>query len=552
MSKSKIVSEIDASDFEVLTPGGYQDLKSVMMTEEYDVWRIEFHDDSFIECADDHILILKGWIECFAKNLQIGDRVLSKYGHSIVTAVKKTERKENMYDIEIDSDDHLYFSNDLISHNTTTAAAYFLYEVVFSRDKPFAILANKFETAKEILDRFKLMFEYLPVYIKPGVVEWNKSSIEFSNGCKIFVSATSSSSIRGRSISTLYLDEFAHIDDAEEFFTSTFPVISSGKNTKVIITSTPNGLNLFYRLWSDAENKRNAFNPIKFTWRDHPDRDEKWHKEMLEIMSPEDFDVEFNGEFYGSSNTLLSPATLKRLVFQNPIEDKSNEVFKVYDEPIDGNSYVVTVDTAEGIGKDYTVISVFDVSSQPFRQAACYRSNTIPIASVSEILMKICKSYNEAFLIVETNSVGKSVADAMYYEHEYENMLISKIEDGEATVSFRMDYIGLRQTSKTKRIGCANLKKLIENDILLIQDFETIQELSNFIKKNNSYQADKKKTDDIVMTLVMFAWLTDQPFFEELTNENIRSEILRQINYDDAMLPIFFDNGNYSDDETCF
>lgn len=691
----KIIEEHSASRYEILTPTGYRPLKSVMKTVEYSAWVVEFEDGLEIRCADEHKLILHSGEEIFVRDMLPGDKIRSVNGFSRVKKITDTGSQENMFDIEIDSDYHLYFTNDLVSHNTTTAAAYFLYEVIFNRDMQFAILANKFDTAKEILDRFKMMFEYLPVYIKPGVVEWNKSSVEFSNGCKIFASATSSSSIRGRSLNcvvgctevviqdengtvrtetmeSLYssenivsdefryssrrnkvlsedsvfrnfqgmkrelvdniielyfddntflyltpeheifkdgsyveakylkvgdyvhstagkktiiykevkkdkqqfvydfvnieetnnffandtlihqcvlLDEFAHIDNADEFFASTFPVISSGKNTKVIITSTPNGMNLFYKIWTDAINKKNTFAPIKFGWEAHPKRDEAWHQEMLAIMSPEQFDVEFNAEFYGSTNTLLSPTVLRRLTFSDPLENLSNAVFKVYEEPTEGNSYIITVDTAEGIGKDYTVATIFDITNQPFRQVAVYRSNTISISSVSEILMKLCKSYNEAYLIIETNGVGKSVADAMYYEYEYENMLISKIDDGEAKVSFKMDYIGLRQTMKTKRIGCATLKTLIENNILLIQDFETVQELSNFIKKGNTYQADKKKTDDIVMTLVMFAWLTDQPFFEELTNENIRSEIRGQINHEDSMLPFFFDDGHSEEDE---
>jgi hypothetical protein len=406
---------------------------------------------------------------------------------------------------------------------TTTVAAYLLYEAIFKKNVRIAVLANKGDTAREILDRIKKMFEELPWFLKPGVYEWNKGSIELSNGSKIISAATSSSSIRGQSMNIIYLDELAFIQNDVEFFASTYPVITSGKTTKVIITSTPNGMNLFYKLWVDAEAGRNSFVPRKYVWWHHPERDEKWKEETLKNISQKQFAQEYECEFFGSADTLISGSKLQQLSFKEPI--RSDHVFNMYAEPEEGKSYVATIDVSEGIGKDYSVINVFDISSQPYKQVAIYRNNIIPPLMLVDVAHKILRMYNDAYCIVETNSVGKIVADSLYFDLEYENMLVTRSKSGENIISSTGEVIGLRQTKRTKAIGCSALKTMIESDTLLISDFMTVQELSTFIKKHNTYQAEEGKTDDIVMTLVMFCWFTTQPYFEELTDVNIRNII---------------------------
>jgi hypothetical protein len=439
------------------------------------------------------------------------------------------------------------FSINLLARQmgkTTTVAAYLLYEAIFNKNMRIAVLANKGDTAREILDRIKKMFEELPWFLKPGVQEWNKGSIELSNGSKIISAATSSSSIRGQSMNIIYLDELAFIQNDVEFFTSTYPVISAGKTTKVIITSTPNGMNLFYKLWSDAESGRNSFVPNKFLWWHHPERDETWKDETLKNISQKQFAQEFDCEFFGSSDTLISGSKLQQLAFVDPI--RSDRIFNVYAEPEADKTYVATIDVAEGVGKDYSVINVFDISTQPYKQVAIYRNNIIPPIMLVDVAYKILRTYNDAFCVVESNSVGKIVADGLYYDLEYENMLTTRSKDGENIISGSGEVVGLRQTKKTKLIGCSALKTMIESDTLIIYDFMTIQELSTFIKRQNTYQAEEGKTDDIVMTLVMFCWFATQPYFEDLTDINVRNLIKNnylKVEDNNHLIFGFYDNG---------
>jgi hypothetical protein len=409
------------------------------------------------------------------------------------------------------------------SGKTTTVAAYLLYEAIFNENMRIAVLANKGDTAREILDRIKKMFEELPWFLKPGVREWNKGSIELGNGTRIISAATSSSSIRGQSMNVIYLDELAFIQNDVEFFASTYPVITSGKTTKVIITSTPKGMNLFYKIWSDAIAGRNNFVPKKYEWWHHPERDEKWKEETLRNISQQQFAQEFECEFFGSTGTLISGNKLQQLTFEDPI--KSDRYFNVYREPKEGNSYVVSVDVSEGIGKDYSIINVFDITNQPYEQVAIYRNNLIPPLMLADVAHKILCMYNNAFCIIEANGVGKIVADNLYFDYEYDNMLTSRSKDGENVISSNGDVIGLRQTKRTKIIGCNALKTMIESNTLLIHDFMTVQELSTFVKRHNTYIAEEGKTDDIVMTLVMFCWFTTQLYFEYLTDVNVRDLI---------------------------
>lgn len=420
------------------------------------------------------------------------------------------------------------FSINLLARQmgkTTSVAAYLLWEATFNKNMRIAILANKGDTAREILSRLKSMFEDLPWFLKPGVVEWNKGSIELSNGTKIISAATSSSSIRGQSMNIIYLDELAFIQNDVEFFTSTYPVISAGKTTKVIITSTPNGMNLFYKLWTEAKTGKNMFVPKEFLWYHHPDRDDKWKEETLRNISQKQFDQEFNCIFMGSSDTLISGHKLQQLTFDDPIEVDEQELYKVYEAPIEGHTYSATVDVGEGIGKDYSVISVFDITQQPYRHVAVYRNNIIPPLMLSDVVYKIAKKYNEAFVVVESNTVGKITADSLYYDFEYENMLTGSVKDSENVVSAGAGHIGVRTTRKTKALGCSSMKAMIESDTLLTTDFMTVSELTTFIKKGNSFQAEEHKTDDIVMTLVIFSWFASQSYFEDVTNVNMRATI---------------------------
>jgi hypothetical protein len=433
---------------------------------------------------------------------------------------------------------------------TTTTVGYMLWCVLFQQDYTIAILANKGALAQEILSRLQKAYEYLPLWLQQGIIVWNKRNIELENGSKIFAYATSAAGVRGGSYNLIFLDEFAFVPKnmADDFFTSTYPVISSGKTTKVIIVSTPFGLNHFYKMWVDAIEKRSTYKPIEVHWSMVPGRDEKWKEETIRNTSEEQFRQEFETEFIGSSATLISGAKLRSLAFYNPI--RSEEGFDVYEEPVSGKLYIATVDCSEGVEQDYSTINVLDVSQVPYRQVAKYRSNKIPLLFFPTIIYSICMRYNEAYALIETNNIGQQVVDILHYDLEYENVYKLEhhhIKGQSISGGFkRSTSFGIKTTKSVKKIGCANLKTLIENDKLIINDFDTIAEMNTFTRVRDSYAAEEGNNDDLVMGLVLFAWLTAQSYFKDSTNIDIRKVLIEENNLsaEENLVPVgFIDDG---------
>lgn len=415
------------------------------------------------------------------------------------------------------------------SGKTTTIAAMLLWYALFHEEFSIAILAHKLSQAREIMHRIQRAYEALPRWMQQGVVEWNKGNIELENGSKILASATSSSAIRGGSFNLIYLDEFAFVPNqlADDFFSSVYPTISSGKTSKVLITSTPNGLNMFYKLWTDAEEERNLYKTVDVHWSDIPGRDEKWRQEQISNTSEEQFRVEFECEFIGSSNTLISGAKLRTLVFNPPKYRKDN--IDVYQEVKPGHNYCVIVDTSRGAGLDYSAFTVIDTTTVPYELVVKYRSKDIAPMLYPNIIWNVAKAYNQALVLVEINDIGGQVADILHHELEYENILTTSVKgrSGQQIGSgfgARVQF-GVRTTKQVKRIGCSNLKTLVENDQIIINDFDTIQELNTFVSKGNSYEAEAGQHDDLVMTLVLFSWLSSQKYFKEVTDHDVRAKI---------------------------
>lgn len=437
---------------------------------------------------------------------------------------------------------------------STTVAAILLWHVVFNEEYNVAILANKRDQAAEIMQRLQLMYEELPWWMQPGVSVWNKGNIKLGNRSTAFIAATGGTGIRGKSVNLVYLDEFAWVDNDAEFYTSTYPVVTSGTSTKIIITSTPNGMNLFYKIWTDAENGRNEYKHDEAYWYDHPKRDEAWKEEQLRNMSERQFDQEFLCKFQGSTDTLLSPAKLEQLTYIEPTRLMGDQKeFKIYEECQPGHAYAITVDVSEGIGKDFSVITVIDATKAPFRQVAMLRSNIIAPLILADLAYKVGMQYNEAVIIVENNSIGGQVVDSLYYDYEYENILRSKNKDNDASMTGPgRARNGVRTTNKTKLLGASTLKSLVESDQLVIVDYDTVVEFNSFIKKGKSWEAEKGKTDDIIMTLVMFAWFSSQPYFSEMIDTNIRAlvrhNLLQQEEYSCAFG--FLDDGLEEDFST--
>jgi hypothetical protein len=421
---------------------------------------------------------------------------------------------------------------------TTTAVCIILHYVLFNDFKSVALLSNKGDSARDILSRIKIAYESLPKWLQQGVVEWNKGSVELENGCKIIAAATSSSAIRGKSISLLYIDEAAFVEGWSEFFSSVFPTISSGNTTKILFTSTPNGLNHFYKNFIGAKENKNGYDWIEVMWNVVPGRDEKWKEEILQSIDYdyEKFAVEFCCEFAGSSSTLISGSRLKELRHQDPLVETEN-IFQ-YKKPIKENQYALIADVSRGKGLDYSAFHIIDITKMPYEQVFVYRDNMVLPSDYTSKIYHFAKLYNNASVLVEINDIGEQVSSMLYDDYEYENVLFTENSGrgGKRLVtgfSSNCDK-GVRTTKSVKSIGCSVLKLLIEQQQLIINDFETICELSKFSKKGTSWEAELGSHDDLVMGLVLFAWLSNQKFFKELTDINTISS-LREVNDDQMM-----------------
>ena len=416
------------------------------------------------------------------------------------------------------------------SGKSTTIIAYLLHQVVFNDNINVAILANKSSTARDLLGRLQLAYENLPKWLQQGVLNWNKGSLELENGSKILAAATSSSAIRGGSFNIIFLDEFAFIPNniSEQFFSSVYPTISSGKKSKVMIVSTPHGMNMYYKLWNDALNKNNDYVPVEVHWSEVPGRDDKWKEETIRNTSEAQFATEFECEFVGSVDTLINPSKIRMLSHHTPIV--SNEGLDMYVRPEKGKDYVITVDVARGTVRDYSAFVVFDVSQMPYKMVAKFRDNEIKPILFPHTIEKVAKAYNNAHVCVEVNDLGHQIADALQFELEYTNLLMCMMKGRAGQIlgggfSKRGTQLGVRMTKQVKRIGCSNLKSLLEGDKMIINDFHTIQELSTFVRRGSGWQAEEGSNDDLVMCCVIFAWITNQRYFKEMTDQDVRARM---------------------------
>jgi len=420
------------------------------------------------------------------------------------------------------------------SGKTTTLIACILHLILFNANYKAAILANKLKTATEIMDRLKIAYENLPKWLQQGIVEWNKTSVTLENGSKVICSSTSSSAVRGSSYNFLLLDEFAFVPDqiAEEFFSSVYPTISSGTTSKTVIVSTPNGLNLFYKMWKNAQDKKSEFVPIAAYWWQVPGRDEKFKESTIRNTSERQWMSEYECEFLGSQETLIKASKIVGIPFQTPLLE-SDDGLSVYENPIRGHIYAATVDSSRSIGQDYNAMVVLDVTSMPYKVVATYRNNTIPIPIYPNLIKKIAEKYNEAYVMIEINDTGQQVADILKDELDYENIINISNKGkkgqkvGEGFGGGRIQS-GIKMSSQVKRTGCSIVKEMVEGDKLILNDFDLIAELSTYVAKGGSYEASEGYNDDMMACLVMFGWLTTQDYFKELVNLDIRKRLFEE------------------------
>lgn len=494
---------------------GNQNLKKAGVPIQYDKEKVE----EFLRCSEDIEYFIKKYIKII--NIDKGLINFDPYPYQLRMAETVLANRFSIFKLPRQAG------------KTTIIAAICLHHVLFNKNYAVAVLAHKHSQAREILSRIQLAYEWLPKWLQQGIVKWNEGTLELENGSSIITAATTTGSLRGGSFNMIYLDEFAFVPSnmQEEFFTSVYPVISSGQTSKVVITSTPNGLNMFYKLWVDSEEGNNSYKRVEVFWSDVPGRDEKWKLETIRNTSERQFRQEFECEFLGSSNTLINASKLRQLAMRTPLRENGST--RIYAEPERGRQYIMTVDTSRGLGLDFSAYIIFDITAMPYTCAVVFRDAEISPLILPDILKGMAEHYNNCPILVETNDIGQQVADILYHDLEYENLVFatSNDRDGQYISSGfagqKMHY-GVRTTKQVKRIGTSNLKNIVENDKLIITDYNLIYELSRFVAHKQSFEADEGANDDLVMCCVLFAWMVNQAVFKDAGRIDIRQEILKQ------------------------
>ena len=499
--------------------------------------------EEFIKCSKDPVYFIQKYIK--------------------IVSLDKGLIPFEMYDFQVDMTRKFHNNRYNIaklprqSGKSTIVTSYLLWYVLFNDNVNVAILANKAATAREMLQRLQLSYENLPKWLQQGISQWNRGSLELENGSKIMAASTSASAVRGMSFNVIFLDEFAFIPNhiADQFFSSVYPTISSGKSTKVIIISTPHGMNMFYKLWHDAERNKNEYVTTEVHWSEVPGRDAVWKEQTIANTSEEQFRVEFECEFLGSVDTLISASKLRTMVYEEPIN--RNKGLDIFEEPIEDHQYVISVDVARGVTKDYSAFTVIDTTTIPYRMVAKYRNNVIKPLLFPNIIHQVATAYNHAYVLIEVNDIGGQVADIMQFDLEYDNLLMCAMRGRAGQVvgqgfSGTKTQLGVKMSTTVKKTGCSNLKALIEDDKLLLNDYDVIAELTTFIQKGQAWEAEEGCNDDLAMCLVMFSWLATSDYFRELHDQDVRARMYleqkEQIEAD--MAPFgFIDNGI---DETSF
>jgi hypothetical protein len=500
--------------------------------------------------------MIKEWIKC--KN----DPIYFAQNYIKIVHVDRGLITIDLYDYQEEIIEKFYNNRRLAvvtsrqAGKTTTAVVVILHYILFNDYKRVGLLANKGDSAREILERIKIAFEALPKWIQQGVVEWNKGSVELENGSKVIAAATSSSNIRGKSMNLLYIDETAFVDGWDNFSASVLPTISSGQTTQVLYTSTPNGLNHFYKTCVGARDGTNGFAFVDVPWYKVPGRDEAWKKEAIDTLDGDlqKFSQEYECEFQGSSGTLISGAKLKQLVPREPLI--STNGLNLYYSFEEGHQYVCVVDVSRGKGLDYSAFSIIDITKMPYIQVCTFRDNMTTPIEYAEIIYRTCKTFNGCAVLVEVNDIGQQVSDLLHHDYEYDNILYTETA-GRSGKRISSGFgkgadPGIRTTKTVKAIGCNMLKLMVEQDQLIINDMSTINELSTFSRKALSYEAESGCNDDLTMTLVLFSWLSDQQYFKDITDINTLAK-LRERSDDELMNELtpfgFFDNGIGEADE---
>ena len=495
----------------------------------------------YIKCADDPVYFIQTYIK--------------------IVSLDKGLIPFDMYDFQVDMTRKFHDNRFNIaklprqSGKSTIVTSYLLWYVLFNANVNVAILANKAATSREMLQRLQLSYENLPKWLQQGILQWNRGSLELENGSKIMAASTSSSAVRGMSFNVIFLDEFAFVPNhiADQFFSSVYPTISSGKSTKVIIISTPHGMNMFYKLWHDSELGKNEYIPTEVHWSAVPGRDAAWKEQTIKNTSESQFKVEFECEFLGSVDTLIAPSKLRTMPYADPIAQ--NKGLAVYKQVVPEHNYIVTVDVARGTSQDYSAFCVMDTTTVPYEMVAKYKNNEIKPIIFPNVIIDVARNYNHAYILCEVNDIGGQVADIIQFDLEYENLLMVAMRGRAGQqlgqgFSGKKTQLGVKMSTAVKQVGCSNLKALIEEDKLIIPDYDTIAELTTFIVKGQSFAAEDGCNDDLAMCLVIFAWMAMQEYFKQMHDNDVRQRIYddQRENIEQDMAPFGFMSDGLDDD----
>jgi len=495
----------------------------------------------YLKCADDPVYFIQTYIKIVS--LDKGLIPFDMYDFQVEMTRKFHDKRFNIAKLPRQSG------------KSTIVTSYLLWYVLFNANVNVAILANKAATSREMLQRLQLSYENLPKWLQQGILQWNRGSLELENGSKIMAASTSSSAVRGMSFNVIFLDEFAFVPNhiADQFFSSVYPTISSGKSTKVIIISTPHGMNMFYKLWHDAERGKNEYIPTEVHWSAVPGRDTAWKEQTIKNTSEQQFKVEFECEFLGSVDTLISPSKLRTMPYTDPIAQ--NKGLSIYKRVEPEHNYIVTVDVARGTSQDYSAFCVMDTTTVPYEMVAKYKNNEIKPIIFPNVIIDVARNYNHAYILCEVNDIGGQVADIIQFDLEYENLLMVAMRGRAGQqlgqgFSGKKTQLGVKMSSAVKQVGCSNLKALIEEDKLLIPDYDTIAELTTFIVKGQSFAAEDGCNDDLAMCLVIFAWMAMQEYFKQMHDNDVRQRIYddQRENIEQDMAPFGFMSDGLEDD----
>jgi hypothetical protein len=389
---------------------------------------------------------------------------------------------------------------------STLLTIYALWIACFNEDQNILIVANKESTAINIFKRVRLAYEQLPNYLKPGAVEYGKTSMTLGNGSNIGISTTSSDAGRGSSVNCLILDELAFIDNhlVEQFWRSVYPIISSSKKSKIFIASTPNGTdNLFYELYQGAIENKNDWRAERVDWWEVPGRDEEWKEKTIRSLgSVEAFDQEFGNVFIQTGESSVNEKMFEemKIDIREPDFVYDDGKYQLWDSYKQDRIYVAGVDISEGVGAAASVIQIFDITNlRNIEQVACYHNRTISPYNFTAKLYEILQHWGSPLAMIERNNCGAQVVDQLKNTLHYENIVSYGTKQS-------TDKIGVQAHTNTKYKGVTNMRYwLNELRALKIRDIKTLVELKNFVRYSNGTWGARPGADnwdDRVMSLV--------------------------------------------------